>query len=384
MKYNPACQDQSAISPEVRFGSLGKIFAQKSATGATEWIVTGFEYARLVLGDANRFSSRFINDNAPPELNAFELWDPPEHTEIRRMLMPEFNARRVRELRPSLESIVHPLLCSIAEKSPPVDLISNLVRPAAFSMMSRIVGIPESRRNDIYRWSQIFQSRSTPAQEKRQAGAEFLDMIRKIASLARHDPGDNLPSRIIRRSGVSDRELISAVATVAIAGFDSTASAVGVGLLGLLRNPDQFEKCRAYPHLIPTAVQELVRYASILPFQARIATTDAEIGGCRISAGEKVYVSLASASHDGSEFKHPDQLDVSRSPNRHLGFGYGIHHCLGRGFAEALFEIIVTGISEKFSRISIIDGEVDSQLVPADALFHAVSRLPVTFIKDLQ
>ncbi|WP_170322943.1 cytochrome P450 [Acrocarpospora macrocephala] len=329
-----------------------------------------------MLSDPVRFSSSITNPYAPQRYD-FILSDPPGHTRVRKALMPEFTTSRVAQLRPSLEARVEALFGEISRKSPPVDLIEHLVRPAVYGMSARLLGLPASDYARFNRWAHLFESKSASADAKHEAGLELFEYISALVAHAKEHPGDNLPTRLMARNpDFTDEETASIVTSLAVAGFNPPKGLIGVGLLALLQRPERLGECLT-EQAIPAVVQELIRYLATVPAICRLATTDIQLASHDVQKGDFVYVSLAAAGRDSREFHDMENFDIHRSDLRHLQFGHGIHHCLGKALTETLFEIILTQMSRRFPTIALHQPKASPHYLSQDSNYHSADYIPV-------
>ncbi|MFD5424606.1 cytochrome P450 [Streptomyces sp. NPDC127084] len=302
------------------------------------------------------------------------------HTEIRKKLVPEFRARRITELRPSLEMTVASLLEGLSREQRPVDLVTCLIRPAAYGALSHILGTTVADHVAFDRWSRTFQGRRTPSAVKRRDGAELMAFMRRIIAERTGNPCEDLPSRLIGHGfgGVGPKDPASILATIASGGYETTSSLISTGLLALLAHPSQ--AAALDDAMIASAVQEAARYVAVIPALDRIASAEAQVGGAVVGEGDLVRVSIAATTRDAREFSDADIFDVQRRDLRHLGFGYGSHHCLGRNIAETLFEIIIRQLFLRFPSISLVEWpSVGRELMNSGSLLHSARRLLVTW-----
>jgi cytochrome P450 len=269
-------------------------------------------------------------------LNEHSLFDrePPEHTRLRGLVSKVFTPRRVEALRPVVRSMAEARVRTGLE-----DLIADLAEPIPVAVIAELLGVPEADRHRLRPWSRAIvalyelEHDRADAREAVRASVEFRAYLLALADVRRRAPGDDLLSGLLR-VGLSDDELVATCVLLLNAGHEATVHAIGNGVVALLTHPDQWERLLAEPALVPTAVEELLRFDTPLQLFQRTAMVDAEIAGTAVRAGERVALLLGSANRDAGAFADPDRLDVARSPNPHLGFGAGIHFCLGAPLAR--------------------------------------------------
>lgn len=367
----------------------GPISPVKLYNGRVTWLVTGPVEARALLADP-RTSIRpdwprfpILNEEMAMVVDtgyASALFgvDPPEHTRQRRMLTPAFTTRRIATLRPAIEDIVDGLLDDVLRVGPPADLVSAFAAPVPMMAVSVLLGVP-------FEESEAFQrpARDLFVPERAEAAmAEMTSYLDGLIIAKENKPGEGLLDELIAahvRSGELERtELVQFAMAMLVAGTDTTANVISLGVLALLDNPDQYAALAAHPELAPTAVEELLRYISLVEAFARVATHDIEIGGLRIKAGDGLLISSAGANFDAVVAPEPQRLDVSRPATHHLAFGYGVHHCIGANLARLELEIVFRQVA---NRIPTLRTAVATDEIPThnDGTVQRLLELPVTW-----
>jgi cytochrome P450 PksS len=263
--------------------------------------------------------------------------DPPDHTRLRSLAQKAFTAKRVEALRPRVETLTHELLDS-ASRDGHFDLIADYALHIPTTIIAEMLGVPAADRMRFTKWSDALLSASATTMKGMATNLPrflaFKAYIRELIESRRREPQDDLISALVAAEEAGDRltrdELLSMVFILLIAGYETTVNLIGNGTLALLENPEQMERLRAHPELMPLAVEEFARYYTPVDYvQGRIARCDFELNGSRIRQGDMLFAALSSANRDERQFPQPDKLDVGREPNRHLGFGHGPHYCLG-------------------------------------------------------
>src|SRR6185295_15241210 len=267
------------------------------------------------------------------ELTAHMVYaDPPDHTRLRKLVAEAFTAEAVEQFRPKIEAISEELLDKI-DTHAPVDLITAYAEPLAVRAVSDLLGIPVMYRNQFLSVLGPFLNESH-SEQKRAAADRLTIMLHVLIAEKRRRPTDDLGSALVAASDdgelFSERELLATLTLLIIAGHDPTVNLIGNGVLALLREPSQLATLRADPTLMPVAVEELLRLGGPVNITTIRFTTEAiRVRDVEIGAGEFVMISLLAANRDARQFTNPDQLDITRKPHPHLGFGHGIHHCVG-------------------------------------------------------
>ncbi|MFI6482523.1 cytochrome P450 [Nonomuraea sp. NPDC050663] len=352
------------------------------------WLVTRYEDARAILGDP-RFSSDFSTPGFPARLTSqppgpgtFIRMDPPDHSRLRRLLLPEFTRRRVQELRPAIQRIADSLIDDMAGASPPVDLVESLALPLPSQVITELLGVPYEDREYFHYTTKAIGDQSVDPQQRMKVRNDLKTYLDELVAAKEARPGDDLLSRLGRsreEAGVSREEVVGIATLLMVAGYETIANQIGVGTLVLLEHPDRLEQLRRDPDKLPAAIEEIIRHQTVIDYGARrAATADVEVGGELIKAGDGVVVVLASANRDEEIFHDPDRLDFDREQRDHLSFGYGIHQCMGQILARTQLE---AAWSTLFRRIPGLRLAVPVEKVPFrnDMFVYGVHALPVTW-----
>jgi hypothetical protein len=285
--------------------------------------------------------------------------EPPKHTRLRALVAKAFARGHVERLRPRVADLAGGLLDAVAA-SGQMDAIADYAEPLPVMVIAELLGVPEEDRPRLRPWSQaivkMYEYDRTPAQEAeaQRAAQEFADFVAGLAAARRATPGDDLVSHLagVEDGGerLSERELVATCVLLLNAGHEASVNGFGNGLVALLRNPDQLARLRSDPWgLAGTAVEEFLRFDSPLQLFERTAKEDTELpGGVSLRRGEKVAALLGAANRDAEVFPAADRMDVGREPNPHLGFGAGIHFCLGAPLARLELQTSLPLLLERF------------------------------------
>ncbi|MEL0237014.1 MAG: cytochrome P450 [Aquiluna sp.] len=274
--------------------------------------------------------------------------EPPKHTRLRSLVTKAFNPKRIEELRPNVERITEELLDQIAQKSAGqghFDLITDFAEPLPVMVISELLGFPKSDEYLLRPWSQAIVKMYEPSptdQEKaeaRQASNEFASYVHQLMVERQKNPGSDLISELalVEEQGekLSATELIATCVLLLNAGHEASVNGFGNGMVAALERPGQLALLNSDPlGLAGTAVDEFLRFDAPLHLFERTATEDTEIGGVVVPEGKKIAALLGSANRDAAIFENPDEMDLTRSPNPHIGFGAGIHFCIGAPLAR--------------------------------------------------
>jgi cytochrome P450 len=294
------------------------------------------------------------------------LSDPPDHTRLRRLVSRSFTPSKVEQLRPAVHALVKNLLEALADKGE-VEFMRDFALPLPMAVIGELVGVPAADRSEL----QPLVRAAARGIEPMLADEEVEASMVAIASLGayfeellaerRRRPTDDLLSALGQAHENDDRltddEVLSTAILLFAAGFETTTNLLGNGLLALLRHPNQLADWRAHPGIAPTAVEELLRFDSPVQFNLRAALEPAELAGEPIARGDRIVVLQGAANHDPNHFDHPDLLDLRRTDNTPLSFGWGIHHCIGAPLARMEGEIAFNALLGYFPTIELTVAE---------------------------
>jgi cytochrome P450 len=288
--------------------------------------------------------------------------DPPEHTRLRRLVSKAFTPRAVENLRPRIRQIVDELLDGIPGNE--FDLIEEIAYPLPVIVISEMLGVPPKDRADFKRWSDdvvaTLGGPFTPPdvmERARKAIEELAEYLSGVIAERRADPRDDLISRLIAAEDggqvLSETEIFSTTILLLIAGNETTTNLIGNAMWSLLQNPDQLELLRSDLSLMPSAVEEILRYNGPVQATARVALEDIDLNGTTVKQGQMAMAVLGAANHDPEKFPDPERFDIKRNPTDHLAFGDGIHFCLGAPLARAEAQITFEEILRRYPSIEL-------------------------------
>ena len=324
-------------------------------SGRRRWLITRYDDAERVLCDSRLVKTRPFDDLSEelrPLTKSMISVDPPDHTRLRALVRKAFSPRRVERLRPRVQQIADELLDAVAQGGR-MDLIDDYAFPLPIMVISELLGVPSADSAQFRNWSNAvvsgepFSTGGPLPAWRRTALSEFSDYLRALCERKRADPRDDLVTGLVRAREEGDAlsvdELLATVFVLIVAGHETTVNFIGNGMHALLAHPDQLRKLIRDPRLIGSAMEELVRYTGPSETSTiRYASTDIECNGVTIAQGDQVVVVLASANRDETRFTGADWLDVTRTDNHHLGFGKGIHFCLGATLARLEGQIAIS------------------------------------------
>ncbi len=290
------------------------------------------------------------------------LLDDPAHRRIRSLVSRAFNPRAVQAMEGRIEAITADLLDAIGD-SAEIDFIADFAAPLPTQAILDMMGMSDAPRDDFKRWSEAVLWGYDPERDGaiqsrlKQAFLGMASAFRAAIAARRQRPGDDLISAMVRaqeeEDRLSDLEIISLCTQLMVAGNVTTTDLIGNGLHALLTHPDELALLRAEPHRIEYAVEEMLRFDCPITETARIALEDAGVGGCPVHAGDTLTASLAAANHDPEQFQDPHAFRIGREPREHLGFGSGIHVCLGAPLARLEARIAIRRFLERFPEIRL-------------------------------
>jgi cytochrome P450 len=354
------------------------------------WLITRYQDVAFILKDAqtSKDSARFT----PPEkLTPFDYnmlgRDPPDHTRLRALSNQAFTPARVKALEPRIGQIVDELLAKVQPQGG-MEFMADFALPLPVIVIAELLGVPPDERDTFHAWSNqmVTNIDAVRASEDREKTAEaaamalgqyFADLVRR----RREQPRDDLISALTQAHDAQDRlnenELLAMCMLLLIAGHETTVNLLGNGLWTLLNHPDQLAQLKSQPDLLPSAIEEMLRFES--PVQRatfRLAIEAIEIGGAAIEKGQQVSAVIGAANRDAEQFPQPDTFDIARQPNRHVAFGLGIHFCLGAPLARAEARIGFARLLERFPNLRLVNPAPDWN---ANTFFRGLKTLPVAF-----
>ena len=335
--------------------------------------------------------------------------DPPYHTHLRSLMNYAFTPRRVEQLRPYVRKIVDDLLTT-AESRGDVDVIQDLAYPLPVMVIAELLGLPATDRARFKGWSDdLFAILGTVRHKSQhlldraaQSLAEMTDYVKSLSQKRRENPQDDLLSALLASTDenyqayapdlsshhstdellhqreatatLTEEELVANINILLSTGHETTTHLIGNGMLALLQNPDQKQKLFDHPELLSSAIEEIMRYDNPVQITYRSALEDAEIHGKTIRAGDLVNTIVGSANRDPKRFTNPDHFDLTRSEGRHLGFGLGIHFCIGAPLVRLEAEVAFETILRRFPNLTLATDDLQWQEHP---IFRGLKSLPV-------
>nr|Q59523.1 RecName: Full=Mycinamicin IV hydroxylase/epoxidase; AltName: Full=Cytochrome P450 MycG; AltName: Full=Multifunctional P450 enzyme; AltName: Full=Mycinamicin biosynthesis protein G [Micromonospora griseorubida]5UHU_A Chain A, Mycinamicin IV hydroxylase/epoxidase [Micromonospora griseorubida]BAA03672.1 P-450-like protein [Micromonospora griseorubida] len=358
--------------------------------GEEAWLVTRYEDVRAVLGDGRFVRGPSMTRDEPrtrPEMVKGGLlsMDPPEHSRLRRLVVKAFTARRAESLRPRAREIAHELVDQMAATGQPADLVAMFARQLPVRVICELLGVPSADHDRFTRWSGAFLSTAeVTAEEMQEAAEQAYAYMGDLIDRRRKEPTDDLVSALVQardqQDSLSEQELLDLAIGLLVAGYESTTTQIADFVYLLMTRPELRRQLLDRPELIPSAVEELTRWVPLGVGTAfpRYAVEDVTLRGVTIRAGEPVLASTGAANRDQAQFPDADRIDVDRTPNQHLGFGHGVHHCLGAPLARVELQVALEVLLQRLPGIRL--GIPETQLRWSEGmLLRGPLELPVVW-----
>ncbi|GGP54329.1 cytochrome P450 [Saccharothrix coeruleofusca] len=381
----------------VRLSGQAPVHRIATRDGAPVWVITGMAECRAALADA-RLSSDILGHPAVREkllphvrerllderarAGSFITMDAPRHTRYRKLLTGQFTVRRMKQLVPRVHQIVTDQLDAMIAQGPPADLVRDFALPVPSLVICELLGVDYADRAEFQERSAKVLRVDLPVEELLEAGDGLRAFMHELVRHKRERPADDILSGLVHSAAeppLDDDELVGIANLLLVAGHETTANMLALGTFALLRNPEQLAALRADPSLVDGAVEELLRYLSIVHLGInRVTTQEVRIGDEVIPEGATVVVSVPLANRDARQYADPDELDVTRPRGAHIAFGHGIHQCLGQQLARVEMAV---GFTELLRRLPGLRLEVEPERVPmrSQMIVYGVHSLPVSW-----
>jgi cytochrome P450 len=397
LEFNPL--DPAFIADPYPFYRRLRETAPAFKTPQGFWLITRYEDVAFALRDKRfgkdfmgnmkrRYGADGMNEPAIASLaRTMLVQDPPDHTRLRSLVTKAFTARRVADMRPRIRKIVDEQLDRVVAKGE-MDVMRDLAHRLPVIVICDMLGIPEDHRAPFLAGSNVNGRILEPVPMTREeidqanvntqaAGVYF----RQLCDLRRREPQDDLTTELVRAEEAGDKltaeELEANIGLLFGAGHETTTNLIGNGLLALHRQPDQWERLKADPSLIPNAIDELLRYDSSVQLTGRVTNTEVEVGGVKLAERESIIALLGAANRDPAQYPDPDRLDVGREHIRPMSFGGGIHHCLGAQLARLEAELVFAALIERMPNLTLPEKETPAWR--RSFTLRGLSRLPAVW-----
>ena len=362
--------------------------------GTTPWLVTGHEVARALFSDSRvsvddrregfpHWNEHMLSTVDKRPRSVFTA-DAEEHTRFRRMLSKPFTFRRVEALRPVIQEVTDACIDEILAGPRPADLVARLALPVPTRVISDMLGVPYADHEFFQEHANAGLARFAAADAMQKGAMSLHQYLINLVEEKQAHPAEDAVSDLAERvtaGEISVKEAAQLGTGLLIAGHETTANMIGIGILALLEHPEQAALLRDSddPKFVANAVEELMRYLSIIQNgQRRVAIEDIEIGGATIRAGDGIIIDLAPANWDPATYPAPDRLDLTRDAGQQLGFGYGRHQCVGQQLARAELQIVFHTLLRRIPTMALAI-PFDDVPFKHDRLAYGVYELPVTW-----
>ncbi|MCG5218560.1 cytochrome P450 [Streptosporangium sp. KLBMP 9127] len=393
IRRDPACPFDPP--PELtRLGESQPLTRLAFPDGHVGWLVTGYDAARAVLSDP-RFTARPElkhsplprpnvrpgGHDKPPAPGWFAGMDRPEHTRYRRLLTGQFTVRRMKALEPHIARITADQLDAMAAAGPPADLVQAFALPIPSLVICELLGVPYGDHAFFEEQTTVVVNMDSTEAQAMTATGNLSGYLNDLVRQKRARPTDDLLSSLITESDLTDEELTNIALLLLVAGHETTANMLALGAFALLQHPHQLAAFRADTALTETAVEELMRYLTIVHLATpnRAASADVEVGGQIIRKGETVVMGLPAVNRDPGQFADPDALRLDRTDARHhLAFGHGVHQCLGQQLARIEMRIAYRALFDRFPTLCLAVPAAEIPMREA-SFVYGVWQLPVTW-----
>ncbi len=353
------------------------------------WLILDYEGVKSALHDHDTWSSRASADGGAP-LEWLIFQDPPRHAQLRALILRAFTPRAVAALEPRIAQLARELLDPVTPLGQ-MDLCADFSIPLPLLVIAELIGIPSADRPQFRRWSEVILGLSDTiaaggaaaehaVREFRKAAAEMRPYLAELLEARRRAPQDDLLTRLaaaeIDGTRLTEEEILAFFQLLLVAGSETTTNLIGNAVLCFAEHPAQLARVRAEPSLLPSAIEEVLRYRTPIQAVFRMTKRAVELHGRRIPAGVLVLAVIGAANRDASQFSEPDRFDVARDPNPHIAFGHGIHFCLGAALARLEARI---ALGDLLARVKSFELATDAWEPRRAFHVHGPTRLPIRF-----
>lgn len=385
-------QAPDLYEPPAEFATLRRecpVARVELPTGDQAWLVTRYADVKRVLSDPVFSRAAAARTGAPrlrplpPDSSTILAMDPPEHARLRRLVTRAFVPRRIERLRPRIQAVMDSLLDAVEATGPPADLVSGVAFPLPVTVIGELLGVPPGDLACFRGWADTMLTLTgASADDVRSARVAMNDYLAGLIAERRGSPEDDVLSVLVAARDdadqLSERELVVFAATLLIAGYHTTSTAIVAGIVVLSRQPSMFSLLGDRPQAVAPIVEETLRYAVATTHGSnmRVATEPVQLGGVAIAPGDGVLAAIVSADRDPSVFVDPDRFRPERDDGPHLAFGYGPHFCLGAQLARTELEIVFATLARRLPglRLAVPESELRAE---EGTLFRRLKALPV-------
>ncbi|TAK91372.1 MAG: cytochrome P450 [Burkholderiaceae bacterium] len=351
------------------------------------WEVYGYHDIQTVMSDPATFSSEIHSAAVQSRLQTMATMDPSRHTQLRKLISRAFTTKTVSALEPRIHTIVDELLDRVTSVGQ-MDIMTDFAFSLPLTVITELLDVPLSDYEKFKEWSdalvqiiELAAQGQAPKPHLLEAVEQIMQYLEAVIIDRQRKPGTDLISGLVSASVDGERltihEIASTCRLLLIAGHETTSNLIGNAMHLLLEHPDALVQLRSEPDLLPSAIEEVLRYRTPSQFFGRVATRDVELGGQLIRSGQRAVVFLGSGNRDAAAFADPDRFDITRAPDRHLSFGYGIHFCLGAGLGRLEARIGINALLQRLPDIRLDETKIIKPLTSCALL--GLHNLPVRF-----
>jgi cytochrome P450 len=356
--------------------------------GQPTWIVSRYQDIRAALVDP-RLSAETISASIRPSSDEgtpviFARTDDPEHHRLRRMMTSQFTFRRTEAMRPQIQEMVDHYLRTMIDNGPPADIVRDFALPVPSLVIALLLGVPPEDLGLFQHNTTVGLDTRSSDEQKAQAFAAMYGYLEELVKRKEREPGDDLISRLVTdyvATGQLNRETAAMNAVIMMqAGHETTANMIALGTVALLQHRDVFERLGRTddPGVIANAIEELMRYLTIVHAQVdRVAIEDLTLGGQLIRAGDRVLMNLPAGNWDSEFVESPETFDIDRNTRGHLGFGYGVHQCIGANLARVEMQVAFATLARRLPGLQLAVSPDALQFKDSD--IYGMKELPVTW-----
>jgi len=398
IQQNDPITGRPVQNPYERYDRLRSVDPVHWSEGSQVWVLTRYQDVMDALRDprlsSTSFSALIQEAGGGQNVKTLEqtfmammiFRDPPDHTRLRSLANKAFTPGVLERIRSQVQDSADLLLNDVRKKGS-MEVISELAYPLPALVISEVLGVADRDREKFKKWSDDLATLAGHMRDARenagpasQSLAELIEFLRETVAERRAEPKDDLLSALVTAEDQNDSftedELYSMCVLLIFAGHVTTTNLIGNGILALLQNPSQLELLRNTPSLLESAVEEIIRYTGPVQAISRTALESYKIGDTQIREGDRLSLNLAAANRDPARFNNADRFEIERSEGRHVGFGFGIHFCLGAALARMEGQAAIGAVVRGLPDLRLGEQELEWRPNP---VLRGLTELPVTF-----
>jgi len=398
IQQNDPITGRPVQNPYERYDRLRSVDPVHWSEGSQVWVLTRYQDVMDALRDprlsSTSFSALIQEAGGGQNVKTLEqtfmammiFRDPPDHTRLRSLANKAFTPGVLERIRSQVQDSADLLLNDVRKKGS-MEVISELAYPLPALVISEVLGVADRDREKFKKWSDDLATLAGHMRDARenagpasQSLAELIEFLRETVAERRVEPKDDLLSALVTAEDQNDSftedELYSMCVLLIFAGHVTTTNLIGNGILALLQNPSQLELLRNTPSLLESAVEEIIRYTGPVQAISRTALESYKIGDTQIREGDRLSLNLAAANRDPARFNNADRFEIERSEGRHVGFGFGIHFCLGAALARMEGQAAIGAVVRGLPDLRLGEQELEWRPNP---VLRSLTELPVTF-----